>query len=99
DDDFFVNLFHWTNEPLDFANDLVRGGFEGLHDALRLVLDMDGLKGRCLLLDLGRGIEMRFAKGLFRRVGRAFGNWRRVGRQTGGDIFGALDLPYVASGV
>ena len=101
DDDLLVEFFDRLNEFLNFLDDLIGDDLDGVHQALRrLFLDMDGLEAR-VFLHFSRDGEVGFAEvAFFVFAGvRRFGDSVAISGQSGGEVFGALNLAFVASAV
>ena len=81
-------MSRWT-----FLTSVGRGDFDGVQDALGLLLDIAHRLERLFLLDLRGSFEMRLAEILFVRAGvRRLLFRRSLRRQAGGDVFRALDF-------
>ena len=92
DDDFLRDFLFLADEPLDPFHEIGRGEFDGFNDAFGLFRHGHGLVG-FLFLDLGRGLQIGFAKlALFVVADRRRFGGHALGWQAGRDVFRALDF-------
>src|SRR5258708_6553938 len=86
---------------MDLLDNVRCGSLDGFHNALRLVNYRNGFV-RLLLLNLGRRFHVWFTESAL-ALAFGLGGWlrfgRTLGRETGRDVFGALNLARVARAV
>ena len=92
DDDFLVSFLLRPDEPLNLLHEGGRGEFDGVQNAFGLFRHGHRREG-FFLLHPGRSCGLGLAEIFFVRAGiRRWGFRRSLGRQAGGDVFGALDF-------
>jgi len=87
DDHLLVDLFHRLDQPLDLFDEVGGGGADGIHDAARWLGDAHRLER---FLRRGGRLDVRLSEILF--AGCGFVRRHALGRQAGGDVFGAFDF-------
>ena len=88
DDDFLVHFLFGTNQALNFFNNVLRGGGDSLDQPFRLLGNFHRREFFFHDRRNGRNFSLRFVRMFGGRGGFRFA----VGRQTGGNIFGAFDF-------